>query len=80
MNAKMVIGVMMASVAITGCANLKSTNSQAIGMANPASEYCISVGGKLEAKRDSEGNEYALCHLPNGKVVEEWELFRSAHK
>lgn len=53
---------------------------QAIGMANPAFVYCVSQGGKIEPKRDAQGAEYSLCHLPNGKVVEEWEYFRADHK
>lgn len=50
------------------------------GIGNPASEYCIQQGGKLEVKKDDEGNEYALCHLPDGTIVEEWALFRSRHR
>jgi putative hemolysin len=45
---------------------------------NPASEYCIKKGGKIEIIKDEAG-EKGMCHLPDGTVVEEWELFRREH-
>ncbi|MEE9877844.1 MAG: DUF333 domain-containing protein [Stenotrophomonas maltophilia] len=27
-------------------------------------------------KKNVEGGEYGMCHLPDGSQVEEWELFR----
>lgn len=47
-----------------------------VGMANPASEHCLKKGGKVEIKKNVEGGEYGMCHLPDGSQVEEWELFR----
>lgn len=49
---------------------------QRLGMANPASEYCVKKGGKVEIKKNSEGGEYGICHLADGTQIEEWELFR----
>lgn len=51
-----------------------------VGLANPASVFCLNQGGKSERRIDSNGGEYALCHLPNGQVVEEWEYFRKHAK
>lgn len=51
-----------------------------VGLANPASVFCLNQGGKSERRTDSNGGEYALCHLPNGQVVEEWEYFRKHAK
>ena len=51
----------------------------AIGMANPASTYCVEQGGKLEIKQGADG-EIGMCQLPNGTTVEEWEFFRANHK
>jgi putative hemolysin len=48
----------------------------AIGMANPASQHCLQRGGQLEMRQDPAGNEYGLCHLPDGRLIEEWALFR----
>ena len=45
-------------------------------LANPASAYCVSLGGTVEIRAEDKG-EVGYCHLPDGKVVEEWELFRS---
>lgn len=64
------------SAMLTAC-TAENNETPAIGMPNPASEYCVQQGGKLEMKQDKDGSQYALCHLPDGRVVEEWELFRS---
>ncbi len=45
------------------------------GIANPASQYCEEVGGTLEIRAEQNG-EVGFCKLPDGRVVEEWELFR----
>ena len=50
-----------------------------LGMANPASVHCVELGGKLEIK-DSANGQTGYCHLPDGKVVEEWALFRESQK
>ena len=57
-----------------GCNNAKDA-SPAAAIANPASEYCVKKGGKLEIVKEASG-EKGLCHLPDGTVVEEWALFR----
>jgi putative hemolysin len=41
-------------------------------MANPASTNCVDKGGTLTITPDQTG----MCKLPNGKVCEEWALFR----
>ena len=48
-----------------------------IGMSNPASDFCIQQGGKLEIRQEAAG-EVGYCHLPAGRVVEEWASFRAA--
>jgi putative hemolysin len=45
------------------------------GIANPASTNCVKLGGTLEIA-EGEGGQYGLCHLPDGRVCEEWALFR----
>ena len=44
-------------------------------MPKPASKHCVDLGGKLSIKNEANG-QVGYCHLPNGQVVEEWELFR----
>lgn len=58
---------------LAGCGSQEPTASAE--MANPASEYCVKKGGKLEIVKDESG-EKGMCHLPDGTVVEEWALFR----
>jgi len=45
------------------------------GMANPASAYCADLGGRLEIRREQAG-EAGYCHMPDGSVIEEWQLYR----
>ncbi|MDO5643363.1 MAG: DUF333 domain-containing protein [Paracoccus sp. (in: a-proteobacteria)] len=71
---------MMKSVLIAGCglAALAGCTPEepAVGMANPASVHCVQQGGKLEIRRES-GGEVGYCHLPDGRVIEEWALYRA---
>ncbi|WP_068169942.1 putative hemolysin [Neokomagataea thailandica] len=52
--------------------------SATLAMANPASVYCVHIGGRSEIRTESQG-EVGYCHLPDGSVHEEWALFRAAH-
>ncbi|WP_137009746.1 putative hemolysin [Aquitalea aquatilis] len=62
---------------LAGCATSSTTPSPGmVGMANPASVYCIKQGGQLLPQKDSAGNEFSLCQLADGRVIEEWALFR----
>lgn len=58
---------------LAGCSSVESGQTAAI--ANPASEHCVKKGGRLEIVKEAAG-EKGMCHLPDGTVVEEWELFR----
>lgn len=46
-------------------------------MANPASVHCTQQGGRLEIRK-GDGGDTGFCHLPGGRVVEEWEFFRAS--
>jgi putative hemolysin len=46
-----------------------------VGIANPASVYCVAQGGTLEIA-SGEGGEIGYCHLPDGSVCEEWAFMR----
>lgn len=48
----------------------------AAGLANPASEFCVSQGGEVEIVTEADG-EVGYCNLPDGTRVEEWEYFRA---
>ena len=62
------------ALAFLGGCNTKDPGSSA-AIANPASEHCVKKGGNLEIVKEATG-EKGMCHLPDGSVVEEWELFR----
>jgi len=64
---------------VAGCASSPPPSQKSVGMPNPASVYCTEQGGTLEIRKEPSG-ETGYCHLPDGRVVEEWELFRSQHK
>ncbi len=53
----------------------KPTVNQA-KLANPAAEYCIQQGGKLEVRKDDQGNEYGVCIFDDGSECDEWAFFR----
>jgi len=44
-------------------------------MANPASAFCVCMGGKLEIREKTEG-QYGVCVI-NGQEQEEWNYFRT---
>ena len=69
-----------AATALAACSASEKPEPSNVNVANPASEFCIKQGGKSEIKKDKDGNEYGVCHLPDGKVVEEWEYFRQHNK
>ena len=50
-----------------------------IGMANPASVYCVEKGGESITKQDKDGSEYGICKFKDGKEVDEWEFYRKNH-
>ena len=44
-------------------------------MANPASEYCVGVGGTLEIRTQRDGGQYGVCVFSDGSECEEWALY-----
>ncbi|MCD6291411.1 MAG: DUF333 domain-containing protein [Anaerolineae bacterium] len=50
--------------------------AQKVGMANPASKYCEEHDGKLEIRKDAQGNEYSVCVSPDNSECEEWAFYR----
>jgi len=66
----------LALVSLTACSSVqhKDSTPPKIGSPNPASQYCVEQGGKLEIRNEANG-QVGYCHLPNGQVVEEWKLF-----
>ena len=73
------LGLMISSLAACSTVHNKDTHALKLGAANPASEYCINQGGKLEIKNEVNG-QVGYCHLPNGQVIEEWKFLRDSSK
>ena len=72
------VTTLLLGVALAGCGEAKQPAAQ-VNIANPASEYCISLNGSLAIEMTTEG-EHGVCTLPNGETIEEWALFRRDHK
>jgi len=52
---------------------------QPIGMANPASVYCIEQGGELETRSDADGNQSGFCIFPDDSEKNQWEYWYENH-
>lgn len=73
------LGFMISSLAACSTVHNTDTVAPKLGTTNPASEYCINQGGKLEIKNETNG-QVGYCHLPNSQVIEEWKYFRDSSK
>ncbi|RNF35265.1 DUF333 domain-containing protein [Paracoccus methylarcula] len=71
--------MMIRTTMVAACLLLAACKQEptAIGMPNPASLHCINQRGVVEL-RDEERGTVGYCHLPDGRVVDEWKLYRSA--
>lgn len=77
---KRALSVALPLAALAACTQLPGdAGAKPINMPNPASKYCVDIGGRLEILTGADGGQTGMCHLPDGRVVEEWALFRSAH-
>ncbi|SNR68309.1 hypothetical protein SAMN05192560_0458 [Methylobacillus rhizosphaerae] len=68
----------MCALLLLSACNSDQEPDLSTGLVNPASEYCIRKGGKLEIVKEEAG-EKGMCHLPDGSVVDEWKFFRHEH-
>lgn len=55
------------------------TTDVALDPSSPASAYCLAQGGTLEHIANKDG-DLGMCHLPDGRIVEEWTLFHASQK
>ncbi len=70
-------GLTIAVMLAAGC-TATGQSSRTVGMPNPASAYCVKIGGVLSLE-NREGGQVGICTLPDGEKIEEWELFRRDH-
>lgn len=69
---KILLGISIITSFLIGCAQ---TQTNRVNIANPASVNCLTLGGRLESVKGDNGI-YMLCHLLDGRIVEEWTLFK----
>lgn len=60
--------------------NDQSLNKQNIGLANPASVFCIDNGGRSEIRTDSSGGQVGFCVFEDNTKCDEWAYFRNECK
>ncbi len=70
--------VLASGLLLLGGCGKTTEPTPAIGMANPAAVYCAQQGGKSEPVTSGAGQS-SNCHLPDGRVVAEWPLYRTDH-
>lgn len=70
-------GALLAFV-LAGCAEIPSDDEPGVpaGVSNPASEYCVDEGGRLEIRTDDSGGEFGACIFNDGSECEEWAYYR----
>ena len=56
------------------CGDDQPTDDDDVGLANPASVYCIEQGGDLEI-RERETGQYGVCVFDDGSECGEWDYF-----
>ena len=64
---------------VWGLTQLMQTGSTGggVGMANPASVYCQSIGG-TSVITNTDAGQAGSCQLPSGDLVDEWVNYRAA--
>lgn len=85
MKVRMMAIVGMSGLMLAGCMSSNTAPAAeatpakgAIGMPNPASVYCLKLGGK-EINKTTELGVSTDCLLPTGERIDEWALFRRDH-
>jgi uncharacterized protein len=65
-------------IAFAVCAALAGPG-RAFALGNPASAFCVAMGGQSILAKLPDGGTIGLCSLPGRKIVEEWTLYRMLH-
>ena len=74
-----ILGVLVALALIGALARIlyltPMTSTGSVQIVNPASLNCIDMGGELDIRADSEGNQEGIC-IKDGNECGEWALFK----
>lgn len=77
-NYAKIVTVSAAMLLLFACNPAPDDTEKPVQLANPASSYCVSLGGELKIEKQTEG-EVGYCTLPSGEKIEEWRLYRRDH-
>nr|ADI22014.1 hypothetical protein [uncultured myxobacterium HF0200_01L06] len=70
-------GLLLLGVALGGCGQTEESQSSArVGLANPASQNCVDLGGESRIQSLGNGAQYGVCVFEGNRQCEEWALFR----
>jgi putative hemolysin len=66
--------------ALVACEDEKeASDSDAVGLANPAAVFCVEQGGRSEIRTADDGSQTGMCILPDGTEVDDWDYYREHH-
>jgi len=67
-------------LAFLGCAAQAppASTPPRVGLANPASVFCVARGGRLDIRTTPAG-QVGICIFPDGREIEEWAFWRANH-
>jgi putative hemolysin len=79
MTRKILVGTAAVALglAAVACGGDDDSNDQ-VGLANPASVFCVDQGGKVVIEDTADG-QVGICEI-DGQRVEEWEYYRANHE
>jgi putative hemolysin len=73
-------GLLLVLLLATACAALPPAAPEptqpSAAIANPASQNCLSQGGKLQIEQRGDGGQYGVCYFEDNQQCEEWALLR----
>lgn len=74
---KTAVMLLLMGLQLTACAQ-RASAPQRLGMRNPATVWCLHVGGKPSQVK-TEAGVTGYCTLPSGERIEEWALYHRDH-
>jgi putative hemolysin len=60
-------------------AGILAAASLASAIPNPAAEFCVKCGYKLQIRTDPQGGQYGVCVFPDGSECHEWAYYRKCN-
>lgn len=70
--------ILLAAAVLTGCISVDMQLQDAkVGVSNAATEHCLQQKGFVDYQTNASGQSIAVCHLPDGRTIEVWQLYRS---